>query len=69
VNFKLLVTGGQPGSEIAQFARDHHADLAVVAWYGDWQAQHVGAIRVVVRRAGCPVLLICAPQKMVTSNK
>lgn len=68
VNFKLLVTGGQPGSEIAQFTRDHHADLAVVAWHGHWQAQRLGAVKVVVRRAGCPVLLICAPQKAVASG-
>jgi nucleotide-binding universal stress UspA family protein len=68
VNFKLLVTGGQPGSEIAQFARDHQADLAVVAWHGHWHAQRTGAVKVVVQRAGCPVLLICAPQKAVVSG-
>jgi nucleotide-binding universal stress UspA family protein len=62
MNFKLLVTGGQPGSEIAQFARDHVADLVVMAWHhGRWRPQRPGALKVVVRRSGCPVLLICAP--------
>jgi nucleotide-binding universal stress UspA family protein len=63
VNFKLLVSGGQPGSEIAQFTHDHGADLVVVAWHGHWQAQRSGAVKAVVRRARCPVLLICAPAR------
>jgi nucleotide-binding universal stress UspA family protein len=63
VNFKLLVTGGQPGSEIAQFARDNGADLVVMAWqHGRWRPQRPGALKVVVRRSRCPVLLILAPQ-------
>jgi nucleotide-binding universal stress UspA family protein len=65
VNFKLLVTGGQPGSEIAQFARDHDANLVVMAWHGRFNPQRTGALKVVVRRSGCPVLLICAPKKAV----
>ncbi len=59
VNFKLLVTGGQPGSEIAQFARDHRIDLVVLPWHGNWEAQRSGAVNAVVRRSGCPVLLLC----------
>ena len=61
LNFRLLVTGGQPGSEIAQYARDHGADLVVLAWNGRWRPQHAGALKVAVRRSGCPVLLISAP--------
>jgi nucleotide-binding universal stress UspA family protein len=59
INFKLLVTGGQPGSEIAQFARDNNVDLVVLPWHGHWQEQRAGAVDAVVRRSGCPVLLIC----------
>lgn len=62
VNFKLLVTGGQPGSEIAQFARDSAADLVVATWHGNWDEEHAGTLKVVVRRSGCPVLLISGPQ-------
>ncbi len=62
VNFKLLVTGGQPGSEVAQFARDHGADLVVVPWHGQWVSQRLTTCKVVVRRSGCPVLLINAQQ-------
>jgi nucleotide-binding universal stress UspA family protein len=61
VNFKLLVSGGQPGSEIAQFTHNHNADLVVVAWHGRWHEQRTGAVKAVVRRARCPVLLIYAP--------
>lgn len=60
MNFKLLVTGGQPGSEIAQFARDHHADLVVMTGQGRWRPRP-GALKVAVGRSGCPVLLIRAP--------
>lgn len=59
INFKLLVTGGQPGSEIAQFARDNSADMVVLPWRGHWEAQREGAVDVIVRRSGCPVMLIC----------
>lgn len=58
VNFKLLVTGGQPGSEIAQFARDNGADLVVATWRGTWDEEHAGTLKVVVHRSGCPVLLL-----------
>jgi nucleotide-binding universal stress UspA family protein len=60
VNFKLLVAGGQAGSEIAQFARDRGADLVVLAWRGGWERKRLGALKVVVRNSGCPVLLIGA---------
>lgn len=58
INFKLLVTGGQPGSEIAQFARDNQTDLVVLPWHGKWPEQRGRAVEAVVRRSGCPVLLI-----------
>lgn len=60
VNFKLLVAGGQGGSEIAQFARDNHADLVVVPWHGRWESERPGAVKTIVRRSGCPVLLVCS---------
>ncbi len=59
MNFKLLVTGGQPGSEIADFAVENHADLVVMAWRGLWEAEHAQTLRVVIRRSACPVLLVC----------
>jgi len=59
ITFKLLVTGGQPGSEIAQFARDNKSDLVILPWHGKWQNQKGGAVEAIVRRSACPVLLIC----------
>ena len=57
VLFKLVVTGGQPGSEVAQVARERDVDLVVMAWQGKWRSQH-HATRVVTRTSGCPVLLV-----------
>lgn len=57
VSFKLVVTGGQPGSEVAEVSRERKADLVVMAWHGKWDAPHSPS-KVVLRNAGCPVLLI-----------
>src|SRR5262249_28385505 len=40
VQFKLVVTGGQPGSEVSQVAREREVDLVVMAWQGGGGAQH-----------------------------
>ena len=67
VHFDLLVSGGQRGSEIAEKARQQQADLAVMAWDGEWEhAKHV-ATRVVIRTSGCPVLLV-RPKNGTTSG-
>ena len=57
VSFKLVVTGGQPGSEVAEVSRERDADLVVMAWHGKWDAPQ-SPCKVVLRNAGCPVLLI-----------
>jgi nucleotide-binding universal stress UspA family protein len=57
VHFKLAVTGGQAGSEVAQVARERDVDLVVMAWHGHWEHQSC-ATRVVVRTCDCPVLLV-----------
>jgi nucleotide-binding universal stress UspA family protein len=57
VSFKLLVSGGQAGSEVAQISRERQADLVVMAWHGRWDAPQ-SATKVVIRSAGCPVLLV-----------
>ncbi len=60
LNFKLLVTGGQPGSEIAEFTRENGVSLLVVAWRGRWEVEHAETLKVIIRRSGCPVLLVYA---------
>lgn len=57
MHFKLVVTGGQPGSEVAQVSRERNVDLVVMAWRGDWKEQPT-APRIVIRNAGCPVMLV-----------
>lgn len=58
IRFKLAVTGGQPGSEVAQFSRKQDTDLVVMANSGDWASCKNMAIRVVILTCGCPVLLV-----------
>jgi nucleotide-binding universal stress UspA family protein len=57
MHFDLVVTGGQPGSEVAQVARERNADLVVMGWHGRW-AHDPSATRVVIRTSGCPVFLV-----------
>lgn len=57
VHFKLKVTGGQAGSELADAAREQNVDLVVMAWHGHWNHEDC-ATRVVIRNAGCPVMLV-----------
>lgn len=58
VRFNLVVAGGQPGSEIAQLAREKQVHLVIMAWDGEWQSAKHLATRVVIRNCGCPVLLV-----------
>ena len=58
VKFKLVVTGGQPGSEIAQLVHRKAGDLVVMASPAEWKAGEPNAARVVIQTSGCPVLLV-----------
>jgi nucleotide-binding universal stress UspA family protein len=58
VHFKLKVTGGQAGSELAQVAHESKVDLVIMAWHGHWTEHDDCATRVVIRKAGCPVMLV-----------
>lgn len=60
VGLKLFVAAGQPGSEILTFAREHEADLIVVAWHGEWQPERAGTLKALIRNSGCPVFIVCA---------
>lgn len=58
VQFKMAVTGGQAGSELAKEARQRDVDIVVMAWHGHWHEHQDCATRVVIRNAGCPVMLV-----------
>ncbi len=60
MQFKLLVSGGQPGSEVAHLARTSETDLVVAAWHDRWEPRREGALKTIIRRSGCPVLLVQA---------
>lgn len=61
IHFELAVSRGQPGSEVAEVARDRDVDLVVMAWHGATEhatEQETSASRVVIWTSGCPVLLV-----------
>jgi nucleotide-binding universal stress UspA family protein len=58
VHFKLKVTGGQAGSELAEVAHESNVDLVIMAWHGHWTEHQDCATRVVIRSAGSPVMLV-----------
>lgn len=61
VKFKVMVVGGQPGSELAQLARAKKVDMMVLANSGDWKHCRHNLVRAVIRGSGCPVMLVsCA---------
>jgi nucleotide-binding universal stress UspA family protein len=60
VHFNIAVAGGQPGSEIADAARERDVDIVVMAWDGQWHYTRPTATRVVIRSAERPVLLVRA---------
>jgi len=60
VHFNLVVAGGQPGSEVAQVARQKDVDLVIMACDRPWDCSGHTATRVVISTSGCPVLL-CSP--------
>ncbi len=57
IHFEFTVSGGRPGSEIAQVAHSRNVDLVVMDWHGHWDHKNC-ATRVVVCTSGCPVLLV-----------
>lgn len=59
---KMLVANGAPGDEVLRVARDHAIDLIVLAWRGAWDSGRATTIKAVVRRAGCPVMVIRATE-------
>jgi nucleotide-binding universal stress UspA family protein len=57
-HFKLKVTGGEAGSELVGVAHESKVDLVIMAWHGHWTEHEDCATRVVIRNAGCPVMLV-----------
>ncbi len=58
VKLRLLVAAGEPGAEIVRMAREHNADLTVLAWRGMWEAERASVIKAVVQRSPSPVLIV-----------
>lgn len=58
LKFELVVSAGQPGSELTQLARKRGADLVIMAVSGDWKRSKHKVARVVAENSGCPVLFV-----------
>jgi nucleotide-binding universal stress UspA family protein len=55
---KMLVANGAPGDEVLRVARDHADDLIVLAWRGAWESGRAAIFKAVMRRTGCPVMVM-----------
>jgi len=58
VQFTLFMATGDPGAEIVRAAREHDADLVVLAWHGVWEPERATTMRRVIREVGCPTLVV-----------
>jgi len=58
LKFELVVSGGQPDSELTQLARKRNADMVIMAVAGDWKRSRHNVPRVVARDSGCPVFFV-----------
>ncbi len=58
---RLFLVGGEPGLEVAQFARDHRSDLIVLAWRGHLEAERATTLKAVLHEEPCPPLIVRAP--------
>lgn len=56
----LSVAAGEPGEEIVRFAREHRADLIVLASSGHWEPARAAALRSVIEHSDAPVLIVRA---------
>jgi nucleotide-binding universal stress UspA family protein len=54
----LHLATGDPGNEIVRFAAEHEASLIVLAWHGRLDAERAAAMKTVLARASCPVLVL-----------
>jgi len=58
LKFELVVSGGQPGSELAHLARTRKADMVIMAASGDWKGSKHKVARFVAKNSGCPVFFV-----------
>jgi len=58
LKFELVVSAGQPGTELTQVARTRKADLVIMAVPGDWKRSKHKVARVLAENSGCPVFLV-----------
>jgi len=60
LRLRLSITSGDPGREILRFAREHDADLVVLASSGHWEPARAAAIRAVIEGTERPILIVRA---------
>lgn len=58
MQLRVSLAQGDPAVEILRLSEAQSTDLIVLAWRGKWEAPHAHIIKVVVRTARCPVLVL-----------
>jgi len=57
---KMALELGVPGDEVVRYAAEHASDLIVLVWRHDWDEDRALTTKTILRRAGCPVMVIGA---------
>ena len=57
MKLRLLLAKGEPGAEIVRFAAEQNADLIVLGWRGQLEAERAATMKRVISDAPCPVLV------------
>src|SRR5690606_41650651 len=55
-----VLTTGDPGPEIARFAREEGIDLVLIGWHGTLEGSRAAVLKTVIRNAAVPLLLLRA---------
>jgi nucleotide-binding universal stress UspA family protein len=58
MKLRVALAVGEPGEEIARFARVHHVDLIVLAWHGQIGPARAAVLKRVLAEAPSPLLLL-----------
>lgn len=58
LKFEIVVSGGQPGSELTHLARKRNVDMMIMAVSGDWKRSRHRVARDVTNNSGCPVFFV-----------
>ena len=58
LHVRMFLAHGDTAAEVVRLSERQSTDLIVLAWRGIWQAPHAAALKNVLRKAPCPVMVV-----------